>query len=70
VTFHEEAAFRHSREFPNDAKEQEALDLEHSISEHSDEQREEAREPSLDPIRDSIEIHLEAPTAKRRPTWC
>jgi hypothetical protein len=60
VTFHEEATFRRSREFPSDAEEQEAPALEHSVSEHSDEQREEARQPLMDPIRDSIEIPLEA----------
>jgi transposase InsO family protein len=70
VTFHEEAAFRRSREFPSGAEEQEALASEHSFSEHLNEQREEAREPSMDPIRDSIEIPLEAPPAKRRPAWC
>jgi hypothetical protein len=70
VTFHEEAAFRRSRELPCDIEEQEAPSPEPSDSQLSDEQREEAREPSVDPIRDSVEFPLEKPPIKRKPAWC
>jgi hypothetical protein len=49
ATFHEEAAFRHSRELPCDIEEHEAPSLEPSDSQLSDEQRKEAREPLVDP---------------------
>jgi hypothetical protein len=70
VTFHEEVAFRCSRELPCDTEEQEAPSSEPSNSQISVEQREEAREPSVDPIRDSVEFPLEKPPVKRKPTWC
>jgi hypothetical protein len=70
VTFHEEASFCRSRELPYDTEEQEAPSQEPLDSQLSDEQRENAREPSVDPIRDSIELPLEKPHAKRKPTWC
>lgn len=74
MTFHEEVAFRRSRELPNDAdmEEQEApasVSPDHE-STQSDEQREEAREPFVDPTGKSVEIPLEVPPVKRRPTWC
>jgi hypothetical protein len=70
VTFHEEAAFRRSRELPCDTEEQEAPSPEPSDSPLPDEQREEAIEPSVDPIRDSVEFPLEKPPVKRKPAWC
>jgi hypothetical protein len=68
VTFHEEAAFRHSRELPCDTEEQEAPSPKPSNSPLSDEQREETKEPSVDPIRDSVKFPLEKPPVKRKPS--
>jgi hypothetical protein len=69
MTLHEEATFRHCRELPCDIKEQEAPSLEISGSQLQDEQREKAKEPSVDFIRVSVELPLEKPLAKRRPSW-
>jgi hypothetical protein len=70
VTFHEEAAFRHSRELPCDTEEQEAPSPEPLDSPLPEERREETIEPSVDPIRDSVEFPLEKPPVKRKPAWC
>jgi hypothetical protein len=70
MTFHEEVAFRRSRELPCDTEEQEAPSPEPSDTPLSDEQREETIEPSVDPIRDSVEFPLEKLPVKRKPTWC
>jgi hypothetical protein len=70
VTFHEEAAFRHSRELPCDTEQLEAPSPEPSDSPLPDEQREEAREPLVDPIRDYVEFPLEKPPVKRKSAWC
>jgi hypothetical protein len=70
VTFHEEAAFRHSRELPYDTEEQEAPSSEPSDSQLSDKHREEAKEPSVDLIRDFFEFPLEKPPIKRKSSWC
>jgi hypothetical protein len=70
VTFHEEVAFRRSKELPCDTNQQKAPSPEPSDSQLSDEQREEAREPSVDPVRDSVEFPLEKPPVKRKPAWC
>jgi hypothetical protein len=78
VTFHEEASFKRSKELQVDTKkeEPEAPPVKVPIleSSSSDDQREEPDEPlyqfdTVEPI-DHVEIPVEAPPAKRRPSWC
>ena len=75
VTFHEEVAFRHSREVPLDAElvEQEAPA---AVGESSDkapsleDEREESEEGPDVPIEEPVERLLEKIPAKRKPAWC
>ena len=74
VTFHEEVAFRRSREIPLDARleEQEAPATDGESLEEppsSKAQREESEEGLDAPTEEPLE-RLEDPPAKRRPTWC
>jgi hypothetical protein len=71
VTFHEEAAFKKSRELQ---QESEAVQPTSSSSENeeSDDQREEPHEgPSDEPLElaEELERTLEEPPTKRKPTW-
>ena len=75
VTFHEEVAFRRSREIPLDAglEEQEAPTADgESLDEPSSpkDQREESKEGLVAPAEEPLERLLEDPPAKRRPAWC
>ena len=75
VTFHEEVAFRHSREIPLDAglEEQEAPAASgESLDEPPSrkDQREESEEGLDAPAEEPLERLLEDPPTKRRPAWC
>jgi hypothetical protein len=71
VTFHEEAAFKKSRELQQDSKAVQPTSPS-SENEESDDQREEPREgPSNEPLEpvEVLERTLEEPPTKRKPRW-
>jgi hypothetical protein len=71
VNFHEEAAFKKSRELQQDSKVVQPGSPS-SKNEESDDQREEPREgPSNEPLEpiEVLEITLEEPPVKRKPGW-
>jgi len=71
VTFHEEAAFRKSREIQQETKVDQPTSPS-SGNEESNDQREEPHEgPSDEPLEpvEELERTLEEPPAKRKPTW-